>query len=135
MRLRTVGNCVIGKLGNWGSVLFFAFAITQLLNYPITSLAQGIDVDDTGLSTTAENAGYGEAEDLDVVVGDIIEVVMGFLGFVFFAYTLYAGILWMTASGSPDKIKQAKGMITNGIIGLVIVSAAYSIAYFVVSSI
>ena len=110
-------------------------ALSLLSWVPASVLAQGITVDDTGLSTTADSAGYGEAEDLEDVVGNIIQVIIGFMGFIFFAYTLYAGILWMTASGSPDKIKQAKGMITNGIIGLIIVSAAYSIAYFVVSNI
>jgi len=108
-------------------------AVYGLLSTP--ALAQGIDVSDTGLSTTASEAGYGDAEELEVIVGRIIQVVLGFMGFVFFAYALYAGILWMTSKGNAEKVKQAQQMITNGIIGLVIVSAAYSIAYFVIKQI
>ncbi len=95
-------------------------------------LAQGISIDDTGLGTTASQAGYGTAQDPQVIIGSIIQIVLGFMGFIFFVYALYAGILWMTAAGNPEQIKKAKAMITNGVIGLIIVSAAYSIAYYVV---
>lgn len=117
------------------SILLFAPLLAFYGLPSTTALAQGIDVEDTGLSTTATEAGFGEAEDLEVVIGRIIQVVLGFMGFIFFAYALYAGVLWMTSNGNADQIKRAKGMITNGIIGLVIVSAAYSIAYFVIQQI
>ncbi|MEK7665519.1 MAG: hypothetical protein AAB337_01415 [Patescibacteria group bacterium] len=115
--------------------LIASLYLFSVLLSPAFALAQGIDVSETGLSTTAETAGYGDTEELDVVVGRIIQVVLGFMGFVFFAYALYAGVLWMTSKGNAEKVKQAQQMITNGIIGLVIVSAAYSIAYFVITNI
>ncbi len=118
-----------------GMKLIASLYLFSVLLSPAFALAQGIDVSETGLSTTAETAGYGDTEELDVVVGRIIQVVLGFMGFVFFAYALYAGVLWMTSKGNAEKVKQAQQMITNGIIGLVIVSAAYSIAYFVITNI
>jgi len=60
---------------------------------------------------------------------------MGLLGIVLVVLVIYAGFLWMTAQGSEEKIKKAKGIISSAIIGLVLIFAAYSITGFVVSSI
>jgi hypothetical protein len=46
---------------------------------------------------------------------------------------IYAGILWMTAQGNDQKVEKAKQMITEAIVGLIIVVAAYAIAYFVIN--
>ena len=42
-------------------------------------------------------------------------------------YIMWYGIQYITAGGSPDKAKQARAGIVNGIIGIVIVVAAYAI--------
>ena len=55
-------------------------------------------------------------------------------GAVILCLILYAGYTWLTAEGEPDKVKKAKNMITNSIIGLIIVLASYSIALFVVEA-
>ena len=98
-------------------------------------IAQGISVDETGLSTTAVNAGYSEAPgSLLGTIGTIIQTVLGFVGFIVFAYILYAGFLWMTAGGNEESVSKAKTMLRNAVIGFVIIAAAYSIAYFVTSN-
>ncbi len=98
-------------------------------------LAQGIEVGDTGLSDTAGAAGYGTAGDLNVIIGDIIQVALGFVGFIFFAYVLYGGFLWMTAQGKEEQVQTATGILKNGIVGLIIISASYAIADYVVGAI
>ena len=50
---------------------------------------------------------------------------------VFVGLVTYAGFLWLTAGGEEDKIKTAKGLITNGIIGIAIVLSAYGISRLV----
>lgn len=101
-----------------------------------TLLAQGIDVGDTGIATTAANAGYStEAGSITGLIGSIIQVALGFVGFIVFAYILYAGFLWMTAGGNEENVTKAQTMLRNAIIGFIIVAAAYSIAYFVNSNI
>ena len=42
--------------------------------------------------------------------------------------------MWMTAAGNDDKVATAKKIMTAGIIGLVIVLAAFGIAKFVVNA-
>jgi hypothetical protein len=45
------------------------------------------------------------------------------------------GFIWMTAGGNEEKVGKAKKMLVAGIIGLIIVVAAYAIARFAVGSI
>ncbi len=101
-----------------------------------TIIAQGITVDDTGLNETAgaSGAGYGAAGDLPALIGNIIEVALGFVGFLAFAFILYAGFLWMTAGGNEENVTKAKTMMRNAVVGFIIISAAYAIVNFVITS-
>lgn len=63
--------------------------------------------------------------------GQIVGVVLSFVGVVFLVLTIYAGIMWMTAAGNSQQVDKAKGMLINSIIGLVIIFAAYAITAFV----
>jgi len=86
-----------------------------------------------GLQETAKSAGFGEkAPEVTAVAGKIVGVVIGLSGFLLAIYLVYGGFLWMTSGGEEEKIKKAKGMITNAIIGLVIVILAYAISNFVI---
>ena len=81
----------------------------------------------------AGKSGYGSAtaSTLSETVGKIIKAVLGLLGIVFLALTVYAGVLWMTAAGEEAKIEKAVGILKASVIGLIIIIAAYSITYFV----
>lgn len=71
---------------------------------------------------------------IGTIIGNLINVVLGVLGFVLVILIIYSGILWMTASGEDDKVKEAKERLLNSIIGLAIVLAAWAISNFVVDS-
>ena len=68
---------------------------------------------------------------LSETIGRVIKVVLGFVGTLFFALTVYAGYLWMTAQGNEDQVTKAKNILKMAVIGIIIVVAAYSIATFV----
>ena len=72
--------------------------------------------------------------DLTTLISSIIAVVMSFLGIVAVLIMLWGGFIWMTAGGEQDKVDKAKKLIVSGIIGLVIIFAAYAIASFVMQS-
>ncbi len=67
------------------------------------------------------------------MIGNIINVILGFLGVLLLFYILWAGFLWMTAGGEKAKVEQATAMIRNAIIGLIIIVAAFAISTFVLS--
>lgn len=80
---------------------------------------------------------YGQKEtpsedyDIRIIVARIIRIVLELLGIIALAIIIYAGFKWMTAAGDEQKVEDAKKQLVNGLIGLVIILVAYSIATFV----
>lgn len=73
----------------------------------------------------------GLSSDLGTSVGTIIKGALSLVGTIFLILTVYAGILWMTASGNEDKVNKSKNILVAAIIGLAITMAAYAITSFV----
>ena len=67
------------------------------------------------------------------IVTQIINTALGFLGVIAVIIVLLGGFKWMTAGGNEDKVKEAKKLLGTGIIGLVIILAAWGIARFVLT--
>jgi len=68
---------------------------------------------------------------LQTKAGQIVGTVLSFVGVLFLILMIYAGILWMTAQGNDQQVSKAKGLLINGVIGLIIVFAAYAITSFI----
>jgi type IV secretory pathway VirB2 component (pilin) len=60
---------------------------------------------------------------------------MGFLGMLAILIILFAGFKWMTAGGNKEQLDSAHKLLINGIIGLIIIFSAWTVAWFVVNSI
>jgi len=88
---------------------------------------------DTGL-TYAEGTGLSASQDIRVTIAKIIRIVIGFLGIVAVGLIMYAGWIWMTSEGSEEKIEQAKKILTNAVIGLIIILSAFAIVSFIINS-
>lgn len=71
---------------------------------------------------------------LEQRIGQLINVVLGFLGIIFLVLVIYAGFLWMTAAGNTDRVGKAKSIMIQAVIGLIILLAAYAITQFVVTN-
>jgi phage shock protein PspC (stress-responsive transcriptional regulator) len=112
-------------------------ATTGSLTLPIAVLAQGSPFEraQSDLSAVGGAAGVGQQQELPVLVGRIINIVLGFIGILLIAYFVYAGFLWMTAGGNEDQVTKAKTIIKNAIIGLIVTVAAFAITNFVLGSI
>jgi len=67
------------------------------------------------------------------IAGRIINIALGTLGVIAVGIIIYAGYLWMTASGDEDKISDAKKILKNGLIGLVIILSSWAIATFILT--
>ncbi len=77
--------------------------------------------------------GLGDRDPRDIVAR-IVRIILGFLGIVAVIIILLGGFKWMTAGGNEDKVSEARKLIVSGIIGLVIILAAFGIAQFVINS-
>lgn len=80
----------------------------------------------------AASSTYKTNRTLYPLLGDIVSVILSFLGVIFIAFMVYAGYLWMTASGNEQKADKAIQILKQSIIGLIIVVGAYAISYFVI---
>ncbi len=78
---------------------------------------------------------YSRNVGLVSVVGAIIKTLLLLLGTIFIILLLVGGFRWMTAMGDPKKVEDAKATISNAVVGVVIVLAAYAIAYFVLNEV
>ena len=86
-----------------------------------------------GINSLADNGlGLGK-QDLKKSIAGIINVILGFLGTLAVLIILLGGFKWMTSQGSSDKVDEAKKLIGEGVVGLVIIFAAYAIAAFVLN--
>ncbi len=95
-----------------------------------------------GLGKTAQQANLGkveggkavESKDVSVIIGEIVQWLLVFLGVIFLALMVYAGLLWMTAAGNDEKISKSKSIMASAALGLFLVLAASAITYFVMSN-
>ncbi|PKM91169.1 hypothetical protein CVU82_03920 [Candidatus Falkowbacteria bacterium HGW-Falkowbacteria-1] len=89
---------------------------------------------ETGHITSETSLSFDPSESISIEVGIIIQVVVSFIGIVFMILLVYGGILWMTAAGNDQQVDRAKKIITESIIGLVIIVSAYAISILVIRS-
>ena len=86
------------------------------------------------LQITAETAGFGAPKNVVEIIGSIIAVFLSLLGIVFLVLIIYGGFVWMTSAGNEAKVLKAKKVLTNAVIGLIIIMSAYAITSFVFSA-
>ncbi|MEY3470756.1 MAG: Type secretion system pilin [Candidatus Parcubacteria bacterium] len=67
-------------------------------------------------------------------IANIIRWILGLLGTVFFVVIVLQGYIYMTAGGDSGKTASAISAITNAVIGLAIVMAAFLITNYVTSA-
>ena len=88
-----------------------------------------------GLQNTAGNVpNLGKATPQSFAA-TLIKSLIIFVGVIFMIVFIYGGTLYMFSQGDPKKVQKAKGLLITAIIGLAIVLMAYTIAYFVSSTI
>ncbi|MDP3837262.1 MAG: pilin [bacterium] len=69
------------------------------------------------------------------LVARIINNVLGIVGTLALVMFIYGGLIWMTSSGSSEKVKQGRDIILWSVIGLVVIFSAYAIVRFVIQGI
>jgi hypothetical protein len=107
------------------------FALTMILAATISLCppAAGADID-IGYNY-AKNIGLGENDPKQIIVG-VIQVILGFLGLLAVIMILYGGFKWMLSRGDEGEVESARKVIVAGVIGLLIVLAAWGISVWVI---
>ncbi|MBI4281379.1 hypothetical protein HY625_01000 [Candidatus Uhrbacteria bacterium] len=80
------------------------------------------------------DAGYqiiGGVSILPAAVGAIVRGLLGSLGIIFLILIIWGGYQWMTATGNEETVEKSKKVITQAVIGLVIVLGSYMLYAFI----
>ena len=67
--------------------------------------------------------------DFGELVAWIFTLSLDILGIAVFVMIFYAGFNWFTAAGNTAKVNEAKGQVTNAILGALLLLAAWIILY------
>jgi hypothetical protein len=84
------------------------------------------------VNTVYDNFILGDASPIDIIIA-IINWTLGILALIAVVIILWGGFTWLLSQGAEDKIEKAKAILRNGLIGLVIVLAAWGIATYVIN--
>jgi hypothetical protein len=119
---RTLFGLILGALLGI-SLVGIKFAV-----FPQLAMAQ----DSISLSDSTSSLSSSE---LEVSIGNLIQIALGFLGVISVVIILMGGFKWMVASGNDDNIKEAQTLIFGGVVGLAVIASAWAITSFVVEAI
>lgn len=118
---------------------FISFLILSILFIPFLVQADSPTDNTTDILDNLKKTGVGTDSvtefSLIETVGDIIILILGFLGIILVILIIWAGFKWMTAGGDSKKVDDAKALIKNAVIGTIIILAAYTITVFVITKI
>jgi hypothetical protein len=64
-------------------------------------------------------------------IARLILAFFTFLGMIFLALMVYAGIRWMVAGGNEDEVEKSRKIIRDSMIGLLVILASYFLVYFI----
>lgn len=73
----------------------------------------------------------GATSAVEKLISNVLVVLTVVAGISFVLYFLMGGLNWITAGGDKGKIEKAKGMMTNGAIGMIVIAVSYAITYIV----
>jgi Na+/proline symporter len=88
----------------------FVFAQTEGTNSALNALDQ-----------VGDKANPIKVADPILVILNIINYLLTFLGVVFILLIIYGGFVWMTAAGNEEKIKKGKEILKTAVIGLIVI--------------
>lgn len=109
--------------------LLASFLITISFLIPVSFVSAGTPIE-TGLDKVDENIILSNTNPIVMAVR-IINIFLMFLGIIAVSLVIYGGFVWMTSNGNEDKIKTAKKILKNALIGLIIILSSWGIAAFI----
>ena len=75
------------------------------------------------------------ARDLPGTILGLINVVLVLVGVLALAFLVYGGFRYITSRGEESEVEAAKGIITNAVIGIVVIGIAAALVNFVIGAI
>ena len=117
-------------------IIFFSFLVANNSFAQLYDLEEDLFFSDSkvkGIYDIERDTGLSDS-DPRAISANVINIILGFLGIIAVMLVLAGGFMWMVSGGNEDKTTQAKKLLTSGVIGLIIILAAFGIAKFLVNA-
>lgn len=73
----------------------------------------------------------GSTSAIEKLISNSLVVLTIISSVAFTLFFLLGGLNWITAGGDKGKIEKAKGMMTNGAIGIIVIAVSYAVVWIV----
>ena len=77
----------------------------------------------------------GKDGSVEIIIGRVINAVLGFTGTIALIMFIYGGFTMMFSAGAAEKIKKGRDILIWASIGLAVIFSAYGLVQFVLNSI
>ncbi len=84
---------------------------------------------------SAGNIQLAAVSDVFVIMGNVLRILIALSGAIAVIVIIVAAIYYVISMGDPGRVKKAKDMLTNLVIGLVLLIGAYAVVDFVTKGI
>lgn len=71
---------------------------------------------------------------VNIVIGRIVQAVIGISGSAALAVFIYGGALWMFSAGNPEKVKKGRSAMIYAAIGLAVIFLSYTLVAYVLKA-
>lgn len=75
--------------------------------------------------------GITSADQIWKLVANIVRILMSLGGALAVVFIIVGGIFYITSIGDPARIKRAKEIITQAVVGLVVIGVAYTVVTYI----
>ncbi|MFA4941179.1 MAG: hypothetical protein WC582_01095 [Patescibacteria group bacterium] len=119
-------------------IIFSTLVLLVLVFLGFSSPCLALDNELSGLNNAATGIGYKQdtadaSVQISSWIGMIVKTLIGFIGVVFMVLIWMGALDIIGAGGNDEMVKKGKDKIKNGVIGVLIVFAAYLLTYMILS--
>ncbi|MCP4652494.1 MAG: hypothetical protein GY858_03805, partial [Candidatus Omnitrophica bacterium] len=92
-----------------------------------TSPCEWFDDEGSGDRAVSLDNPLSGTTDINVLIGKVINAVLGVVGSLALVMFIFGGFTWMLAGGNKEKVTKGKDIIIWAAIGLIIIFSAYAL--------
>jgi len=121
--------------------LIFIFLSLVVLSIFINTSVFAAGIEDTKeptsgtVSLTNPLTGTTKSEGVPVLLGKVINSVLGIVGSLALVMFIYGGITWMLSAGNQEQVTKGKNILIWAAAGIVIIFTSYALVKFVLTTV
>jgi len=118
--------------------LLIALSLSFCTNIALAKSGTEADVSaasgETGSTAAVLDNPLGE-NDPRVIIGNIINAILGVVGSLALLMFIYGGVIWLLSQGNEQKVEQGKKLILWAAMGLIVIFTSYALVLFVINAV